>query len=107
MSPEYMEKLEAELDISIRPFYDCDMDSYPVAVLIRYKKARLKNPVTLIEMIKLLVLLKISFCSFIDRRVYIESINTEKYNYQITSINLDIACYWVNNQSKGNMLYVK
>ena len=46
MSPERMDKLEAEFDISIRPFHDCDMDSYPVAVLIRYKKSRLQNPVT-------------------------------------------------------------
>ena len=93
MSPEYMEMMEAELDISIRPFYECDIDSYPVAVLIRYKKSRLKNPIILIEMIELLALLKISFCSVIDRRILIEKVYTEKYNYQITCINLDMLCY--------------
>jgi hypothetical protein len=93
MSPEYMEKVAAKLDITIRPFYDCSLDTYPIAVMIKYNKSRLKNPVTLIEMVEILGLFKISFVSFLDRKIVIENIYTTKYNYQITCINLDMLCY--------------
>jgi len=80
MSPEYMESWKRNSRLVLDPFYECDMDSYPIAVLIKYKKSSLQNPVTLIEMIELLALVTISFCSFIDRRVVIENVCTDKYN---------------------------
>ena len=93
ITPEYIETMAKKLDITIKPFYDCHIDTYPVAVLIKYNKPRLRNPVTLIEMIELLGLFKIDFVSFRDRNIVIENIYTTKYNYQITNINLDITCY--------------
>jgi len=93
MSPEYMAEVAEKLDITIRHFYDSFLDTYPVGVIIKYNKSRLKNPVTLIEMVEILGLFKISFVSFLDRRVVIENIYTTKYNYQITCINLDMLCY--------------
>ena len=81
-----------KLDITIRPFYECLIDTYPIAVMIKCNKSRLKNPVTLIEMIELLALLKISFVSFLNRQVAITNIYTTKYNYQIKNINLDVIC---------------
>ncbi len=66
MSPEYMSVVAKKLDITIRPFYECLIDTYPIAVTIKYHKSRLKNPITLIEMIELLALLKISFVSFLN-----------------------------------------
>jgi hypothetical protein len=88
-----MAEVAEKLDLTIRPYYDCPMDRYPVALLIKYNKSRLKNPVTRIEMIELVALLKISFVSFLDRKVMIEQIYTEKFNNQITCINLDLSCY--------------
>jgi hypothetical protein len=93
MSHEYMVVVARKLDITIRPFYECLIDTNPIAVTIKYNKSRLNNPVTLIEMIELVALLKISFVSFLYRRVMIEKISTTKYNYRITCINLDISCY--------------
>ena len=93
MSPDYMAEMAQKLDITIRPFYDNFLDSYPVAVMIKYNKSRLKNPVTQIEMIEMVALFKISFVSFMDRRVMIDKIYASKYNYQISCINLDITCY--------------
>jgi len=93
MSPEYMAVMARKLDITIRPYYDSFIDAYPVGVMVKYNKSRLKNPVTLIEMIEMLALFKISFVSFTDRRVVIDKIYTSKYNYQISCINLDITCY--------------
>ncbi len=92
MDPEYMEVIAQKLDITIRPFYECLMDTYPIAVMIKYNNSRLKNPVTLIEMIELLALLKISFVSFMDRQISVTNIYTTKYNYQVTNINLYVVC---------------
>ncbi len=88
-----MAMMAQKLDITIRPFYDSFLDTYPVAIMIKYNKSRLKNPVTLIEMIELLALFKISFVSFMDRRVVIDKIYTSRYNYQISCIDLDLTCY--------------
>ena len=81
-----------KLDVTIRPYYDCPIDTYPLALLIKYNKSRLKNPMASIEMIELVALLKISFVSFLDRRVMIEQIYTETFNNQIACINLDLSC---------------
>ncbi len=93
MSPEYMAMMAQKLDITIRPFYDRFLDAYPVAVMIKYNKSRLKNPVTQIETIEMLALFQISFVSFTDRRAVIDQIYASKYNYQISCINLDVTCY--------------
>ena len=82
-----------QLDVTIRPYYDCPIDTYPLALLIKYNKSRLKNPITRIEMIELVALLKIYFVSLLDRRVMIEQIYTETFNNQITVIHLDLSCY--------------
>jgi hypothetical protein len=92
MSPEYMSVVARKLDVTIRPIYECRIDTYPLALTIKYNKSRLKTPITRIEMIDLVALLKISFVSFLDRRVMIENIYTTKYNYQITCITLDLSC---------------
>ena len=92
MSPEYMRLMVAKLDMTIRPFYEFENDSYPVAVMIKFNKSRYNNPVTLIEMIELLGLFKISFVSFLSRQIAITNIYTVKYNYQITCIHLDFVC---------------
>ena len=88
-----MAAMAQKLDITIRPFYDSFLDTYPVAIMVKYNKSRLKNPVTQIEMIEMLALFQISFVSFMDRRVVIDQIYASKYNYQISCINLDITCY--------------
>ncbi len=93
MSPKYMAVIALKLGITIRPFYQCLIDTYPLAVTIKYNNSRLKNPVTLIEMIELLALLKISYVSFLNRQIVITNIYTTKYNYQITNIELDVQCY--------------
>jgi hypothetical protein len=93
MSHEYMGVVAKKLDVTIRPYYDCLLDTYPLALLIKYNKSKLKNPITLIEMIELVALLKIYIVSFLDRRVMIEQIYTEQFNNQITCINLDLSCY--------------
>ena len=93
MSHQYMAEVAEKLDLAIRPYYDGPNDTYPLAPLIKYNKSRLKNPVTRIEMIELVALLKISFVSFLDRKVMIEPIYIEKFNNQITCINLDLSCY--------------
>ena len=64
MSHQYMAEVAEKLDLTIRPYYDGPNDTYPLALLIKYNKSRLKNPVTRIEMIELVALLKISFVSF-------------------------------------------
>ena len=64
MSPEYMSEVAEKLDVTIRPFYECIMDTYPIAVMIKYNKSRLTNPVTLIEMVEILGLFKNIFCFF-------------------------------------------
>ncbi len=88
-----MAEMAQKLDITIRPFYDSFLDAYPIGVMVKYNKSRLKNPVTQIEMIEMVALFKISFVSFMDRRVMIDKIYASKYNYQISCINLDITCY--------------
>ncbi len=90
-----MAEMAQKLDITVRPFYDSFLDAYPIWVMIKYDKSRLKNPVTQIERIEMLALFKISFVSFIDRRVMIDKIYASKYNYQISCINLDVTCYWM------------
>jgi hypothetical protein len=92
MSPEYMSEVAEKLDITIKPFYECIMDTYPIAVMIKYNKSRLKNPMTLIEMIEILGLFKISFVSFLSRQIAITNLYTTKFNYQVTKINLDVMC---------------
>jgi hypothetical protein len=93
MSHQYMAEVAEKIDVTIRPYYDCPIDTYPFALLIKYNKSKLNNPITRIEMIELVALLKISFFSFLYRRVMIEQIYTDKLNYQITCINLDLSCY--------------
>ncbi len=51
MSLEYMAVMAQKLDITIRPYYDSFFDAYPVGVMVKYNKSRLKNPVTQIAMI--------------------------------------------------------
>jgi len=92
MSTEYMSEVAEKLDVTIRPFYECIMDAYPIAIMIKYNKSRLKNPVTLIEMIEILGLCKISFVSFLSRQIAITNLYTTKFNYQVTNINLDVMC---------------
>ena len=92
MSPEYMSEVAEKLDVTIRPFYECIMDTYPIAIMIKYNKSRLKNPVTLIEMVEILGLCKISFVSFLSRQIAITNVYTTKFNYQVTNINLDVMC---------------
>ena len=92
MSPEYMSEVAEKLDVTIRPFYECIMDTYPIAIMIKYNKSRLKNPVTLIEMVEILGLCKISFVSFLSRQIAITNLYTTKFNYQVTNINLDYMC---------------
>jgi len=60
--------------------------------MIKYNKSRLKNPVTLIEMVEILGLFKISFVSFLSRHIAITNLYTTKFNYQVTNINLDVMC---------------
>ncbi len=93
MSPDYMAVMAQKLDITIRPYYYSFLDAYPVGVMIKYNKSRLKNPITQIEMIEMLALFKVSFVSFMGRRVVIDQIYASTYNYQISCINLDITCY--------------
>ncbi len=88
-----MDVVAQKLEITIKPFYDLFLDAYPVAVMIKYNKSILKNPVSQIEMIEMLALFKISFVSFTDRRAVIDQMYASKYNYQISCINLDVTCY--------------
>ncbi len=52
-----------KLDITIRPYYDSLLDAYPVGVMIKYNRSRLKNPVTQTEMIDVSIVFN-SFCLF-------------------------------------------
>ena len=63
-----MAEVAEQLDVTIRPYYDCLLDKYPVALLIKDNKSKLKNPVTRIEMIELVALLKyLLFPFYIER----------------------------------------
>ena len=106
MSHAYMTDVAEKLDVTIRSYYGSLLDRYPVALLIKYNKSKLNNPVTRIEMIELVALLKISVVSFLDRKVMVEQIYTEQFNYQITCINLDLSCYCISISINKKNTYI-